>query len=167
MARKKSCCCHSCGKKIYVENAVRLDDDEEYPIYWCCQDCKNATFDEEILNEKIYILFKDILGVKTLNKTVRGFIRNRLNDDFDDKREILFNVLKAKKEKIKQNIAEKTFPQTIAKAKYVFACVKRDVESEFEQRQKQQKFEMNNFEFSVPLTKTIVRKIKDISNWLN
>ena len=163
MARKKSCCCHSCGKKIYVENAVKLDD-EECPIYWCCDECKSATSDEEIVNEKINILMKEILGVKVLNKTVRGYIRNRLNDDFDDKREILFIVLRTKKEKIMKAMSEKTFSNTIVKTKYAFACVKKDVDSIFNAKKEQIKLE--EVEIPLPLIKRTIRKVRDISKWL-
>ena len=164
MARKKSCECHNCKKKIYVENAVKLDD-EEYPIYWCCDECRKITTDEEIITEKIYHVFKDILGVKALNKTVKGYIRNRLAEEYDDKREVLLIVLKARGEKITKTIAEKTFPNTTVKAKYVFACIKKDVEDTFKQNQKQ--YRKDDIEIPVSLTKTIIRKFKDISSWLN
>ena len=164
MARKKSCECHSCGKKIYVENAVKLDD-EEYPIYWCCEECKNATSEIEIVNEKINILFKEILDVRVLNKTVKGYIRNRLNDDFDDKREILFSVLCKKREKIVEIMCKKTFSNTTIKAKYVFACVKKDVDDIYEAN-KEVEQKIDNFEVPFSLNKTVIRKIKDITNWL-
>lgn len=164
MARKKSCCCHSCGKKIYVEDALKLDD-EEYPIYWCCEECKNATSETEIVNEKINILFKEVLGVKALNKTVKGYIRNRLNDDFDDKREILFSVLCKKREKIVEIMCKKTFSNVTIKAKYVFACVKKDVDDIYKAN-KETEQKIDNFEIPFSLNKTVVRKIKDITSWL-
>lgn len=164
MARKKSCECHSCGKKIYVENAVKLDD-EEYPIYWCCEECKSATSETEIVNEKINILFKEILDVRVLNKTVKGYIRNRLNDDFDDKREILFSVLCKKREKIVEIMCKKTFSNTTIKAKYVFACVKKDVDDIYKAN-KEAEQKIDNFEVPFSLNKTVIRKIKDITNWL-
>ena len=164
MARKKSCECHSCGKKIYVDDAVKLDD-EEYPIYWCCEECKSATSETEIVNEKINILFKEVLGVKALNKTVKGYIRNRLNDDFDDKRETLFTVLKARKEKITKTVSEKTFPNTTVKAKYVFACVKKDVDDIYKTN-KEVEQKIDNFEVPFSLNKTVIRKIKDVTKWL-
>lgn len=163
MARKKLCECHSCGKKIYLENAIKLDD-EEYPIYWCCEECKIATSETEIINEKINILFREVLGVKTLNKTVKGYIRNRLNDDFDDKREILFTVLRTKKEKIMKTMSEKTFSNTIVKTKYAFACVKKDVDSIFNAKKEQIKLE--EVEIPLPLIKRTIRKVRDISKWL-
>lgn len=163
MARKKSCECHSCSRKIYVENAVKLDD-EEYPIYWCSEECKNATSYEEIVNEKINILMKEILGVKALNKTVKGYIRNRLNDDFDDKREILFTILKTRKEKIAKTVSEKTFPNTTVKAKYIFACVKKDVDMIFNAKKEQINFE--EVEVPLPLIKRTIKKVRDISKWL-
>lgn len=164
MARKKLCECHSCGKKIYVENAVKLDD-EEYPIYWCCEECKNTTSETEIVNEKINILFREVLGVKTLNKTVKGYIRNRLNDDFDDKREILFSVLCKKREKIVEIMCKKTFSNTTVKAKYVFACVQKDVDDIYKAN-KEAEQKIDNFEVPFSLNKTVIRKIKDITNWL-
>lgn len=164
MARKKSCECHSCGKKIYVDDALKLDD-EEYPIYWCCEECKIATSETEIINEKINILFREVLGVKTLNKTVKGYIRNRLNDDFDDKREILFSVLCKKREKIVEIMCKKTFSNTTIKAKYVFACVKKDVDDIYKAN-KEAEQKIDNFEVPFSLNKTVIRKIKDITNWL-
>ena len=164
MARKKLCDCHSCGKKIYVEDAIKLDD-EEYPIYWCCEECKNATSETEIINEKINIKFKETLGVKTLNKAVKGYIRNRLNDDFDDKREILLNVLCKKREKIVEVMSKKTFSNTTIKAKYVFACVKKDVDDIYRAKNEAEQ-KIDNFEVPFSLNKTVIRKIKDITNWL-
>ena len=163
MARKKSCECHNCKKKIYVENAVKLDD-EEYPMQWCCDECRKITTDEEIVTEKIYHVFKDVLGVKALNKTVKGYIRNRLAEEYDDKREVLLIVLKARGEKITKTIAEKTFPNTTVKAKYVFACIKKDVETLFERKKEEIHFE--EVEIPVPLIKKAMRKVRDISKWL-
>ena len=128
------------------------------------EECKNATTQEEIVNEKINILMKEILGVKALNKTVKGYIRNRLNEDFDDKRETLFTVLKAKKEKITKMVSEKTFPNTTVKAKYVFACVKKDVDMIFNTKKEQIKLE--EVEIPLPLIKRTIRKVRDISKWL-
>ena len=163
MARKKSCECHSCGKKIYVENAVKLDD-EEYPIYWCCEECKNATSEIEIVNEKINILFKEILEVRVLNKTVKGYIRNRLNDDFDDKREILFSVLCKKREKIVEIMCKKTFSNTTIKAKYVFACVKKDVDDIY--RAKNEEIKLETVEIPIPVVEKVFKKVRNISKWL-
>jgi hypothetical protein len=163
MARKKSCECHSCGKKIYVENAVKLDD-EEYPIYWCCEECKSATSETEIVNEKINILFKEVLGVKALNKTVKGYIRNRLNDDFDDKREILFSVLCKKRGKIVEIMCKKTFSNTTIKAKYVFACVKKDVDDIY--RAKNEEIKLETVEIPIPVIERAFKKVRNISKWL-
>ena len=163
MARKKSCECHSCGKKIYVENAVKLDD-EEYPIYWCCEECKNATSEIEIVNEKINILFKEVLGVKALNKTVKGYIRNRLNDDFDDKREILFSVLCKKREKIVEIMCKKTFSNTTVKAKYVFACIQKDVDDIY--RVKNEEIKLETIEIPIPVVERVFKKVRNISKWL-
>ena len=163
MARKKSCECHSCGRKIYVENAVKLDD-EEYPIYWCSEECKNATTQEEIVNEKVNILMKEILGVKVLNKTVKGYIRNRLNEDFDNKREILFSVLCKKREKIVEIMCKKTFSNTTIKAKYVFACVKKDVDDIY--RAKNEEIRLETVEIPIPVVERVFKKVRNISKWL-
>ncbi len=163
MARKKSCECHSCSRKIYVENAIKLDD-EEYPIYWCSEECKNATTQEEIVNEKINILMKEILGVKALNKTVKGYIRNRLNEDFDDKREILFSVLCKKREKIVEIMCKKTFSNTTIKAKYVFACVKKDVDDIY--RAKNEEIKLETVEIPIPVVEKVFKKVRNISKWL-
>ena len=163
MARKKSCECHNCKKKIYVENAVKLDD-EEYPIYWCSNACRVVTSDKEIIVEKLNFIFKEILAVKTLNKSVKGYIRNRINEDFDDKTEILLAVLEKKKEKIIDLIKDKTFSNTTIKAKYIFACVKKDVDSIFNVKKEQTKLE--EVEIPLPLIKRTIRKVRDISKWL-
>ena len=77
MAKKKAEC-YSCGKKGYQENYIEEKlDDEGHSIYFCSECCREVTSEETILNEKIYLLFKKILGVKTLNKSVKGYIRNR------------------------------------------------------------------------------------------
>ena len=51
-------------------------------------DFKFLFSDEEILKEKIYSLYQSIIGTKTLNKTVKGYIRNRLDNEYKDKKEI-------------------------------------------------------------------------------
>ena len=67
MAKKKAEC-YSCGKKGYQENYIEEQLDEEHSIYFCSECCREDTSEETILNEKIYLLFKKILGVKKLNK---------------------------------------------------------------------------------------------------
>ena len=161
MARKKLCECHSCGKKFYLEDAIRLDD-EEYPIYWCSDACRVVTSDKEIIIEKLNFIFKEILAVKTLNKSVKGYIRNRINEDFDNKTEILLEVLIKKKEKISNLIKEKTFSNTTIKAKYIFACVKKDVDNMYETLKEDIIVE----DLPTPLIKRFTKYVRDISKWL-
>ena len=116
MAKKKAEC-YSCGKKGYQENYIEEQLDDEHSIYFCSECCRDVTSEETILNEKIYLLFKKILGVKTLNKSVKGYIRNRLNEDYENKTTFLFSVLKDKSDKLKQIISEKSFPNSTIKCK--------------------------------------------------
>lgn len=164
MARKKSCECYSCHKKLYQENAIEERLDDEHSIYFCSEHCKNATSEEELLKEKIYLLYQSIIGTKTLNKTVKGFLRNRLDDEYKDKKNILFSILSEKKEKISRIIAEKTFSNGIARAKYILKCVESDVNKEFERQQNQNKEMIKEIEFNF-LNKRKKIKIRDISNW--
>lgn len=161
MARKKLCECHSCGRKFYLEDAIKLDD-EEYPIYWCSDACRVVTSDKEIAVEKINFIFKEILAVKTLNKSVKGYIRNRINEDFDNKTEILLVVLEKKKEKIINLIKDKTFSNTTIKAKYVFACVKKDVDNAYDALKEDITIE----DLPLPLIKRVTKYVRDISKWL-
>ena len=161
MAKKKLCECHSCGKKIYLEDAIKLDD-EEYPIYWCSDACRVVTSDKEIITEKLNFIFKEILAVKTLNKSVKGYIRNRINEDFENKTEILLEVLIKKKEKISNLIKEKTFSNTTIKAKYIFACVKKDVDNMYETL----KEDITVEDLPTPLIKRVTKYVRDISKWL-
>lgn len=161
MARKKLCECHSCGKKIYLEDVIKLDD-EEYPIYWCSDACRVVTSDKEIMTEKLNFIFKEILAVKTLNKSVKGYIRNRINEDFENKTEILLEVLIKKREKISNLIKEKTFSNTTIKAKYIFACVKKDVDNMYETLKEDIVVE----DLPTPLIKRVTKYVRDISKWL-
>ena len=162
---KKKAECYSCGKKGYQENFIKEEIDEEHSIYFCSESCKNATSDEELLKEKIYLLYQSIIGTKTLNKTVKGFLRNRLDDEYKDKKNILFSILSEKKEKISRIIAEKTFSNGVARAKYILKCVENDVNKEFERQQKQDKEMIKEIEFNF-LNKRKKIKIRDISSWL-
>ena len=165
MAKKKAEC-YSCGKKGYQENYIEEQlDDEGHSIYFCSECCKDVTSEETILNEKIYLLFKKILGVKTLNKTVKGYIRNRLSEDFENKKNILYSILSEKKEKISRIIAEKTFSNGVARAKYVLKCVENDVNKEFERQQKQDKEMVKEIEFNFLNNRKKI-KIRNISSWL-
>ena len=84
-------------------------------------------------------MIKSIIGVKTMGKTVNGYIRNRLKDDFDEnKRQILFTILSEKRYKLTEIISKKTFPNSTIKAKYVFASVEKDVEQELQRKTKQE-----------------------------
>lgn len=165
MGRKKIVECESCGTKHYLENSVEIELKSGEKIYFCSSDCYNAMSDDELIEKEIYSLFKSILSVRSLNKTVKGYIRNRLNDDFDDKREILFSVLCKKREKIVEIMCKKTFSSTTIKAKYVFACVKKDVDDIYKAN-KEAEQKIDNFEVPFSLNKTVIRKIKDITNWL-
>lgn len=166
MARKKSCECYSCHKKLYQEDAIeeRLGDDG-HSIWFCCEHCKNVTSEEEILKEKIYALFQSIIGTKTLNKTIKGYLRNRLDDEYKDKKNILFSVLSEKREKISRIIAEKTFPNGVIRIKYILKCVESDVNKEFERQQKQNKEMIKEIEFNFLKTGRKI-KIRNISSWL-
>ena len=164
MAKKKAEC-YSCGKKGYQENYIEEQLDEEHSIYFCSECCREVTSEETILNEKIYLLFKKILGVKTLNKSVKGYIRNRLSEDFDNKRILLFSVLKEKNDKLKQIISEKSFPNSTIKCKYIFASVENDVEKEYK-RQKEVEKAQTDFDIPIPLVKSVIKRVRDISKYL-
>ena len=164
MAKKKAEC-YSCGKKGYQENYIEEQLDEEHSIYFCSECCKEVTSEETILNEKIYLLFKKILGVKTLNKSVKGYIRNRLSEDFDNKRILLFSVLKEKNDKLKQVISEKSFPNSTIKCKYIFASVENEVEKEYKRQQEVEKAQ-TDFDIPIPLVKSVIKRVRDISKYL-
>ena len=164
MAKKKAEC-YSCGKKGYQENYIEEQLDDEHSIYFCSECCREVTSDEIILNEKIYLLFKKILGVKTLNKSVKGYIRNRLSEDYDDKTTFLFSVLKDKSDKLKQIISEKSFPNSTIKCKYIFASVEDDVEKEYKRQQEVEKIQ-TDFDIPIPLVKSVIKRVRDISKYL-
>ena len=162
---KKKAECYCCGKKGYQENYIEEQLDEEHSIYFCSECCRDVTSEETILNEKIYLLFKKILGVKTLNKSVKGYIRNRLSEDYDDKTTFLFSVLKEKNDKLKQVISEKSFPNLTIKCKYIFASVENDVEKEYKRQQEIEKAQ-TDFNIPVPLVKSVIKRVRDISRYL-
>ena len=165
MAKKKAEC-YSCGKKGYQENYIEEQLDEEHSIYFCSECCREVTSEETILNEKIYLLFKKILGVKTLNKSVKGYIRNRLSEDFDDKTTFLFSVISLKSGKLRENMEKKSFPNTTIKAKYIFASVENDVEKEYKRQQEVEKAQ-TDFDIPIPLVKSVIKRVRDISKYLN
>ena len=162
---KKKAECYSCGKKGYQENYIEEQLDEEHSIYFCSECCREVTSEETILNEKIYLLFKKILGVKTLNKSAKGYIRNRLNEDFDNKRTLLFSVLKEKNDKLKQVISEKSFPNSTIKCKYIFASVEDDVDKEYKRQQEVEKVQ-TDFDVPIPLVKSVIKRVRNISKYL-
>ena len=165
MAKKKAEC-YSCGKKGYQENYIEEQlDDEGHSIYFCSECCRDVTSEETILNEKIYLLFKKILGVKTLNKSVKGYIRNRLSEDYDDKTTFLFSVISLKYGKLKENMEKKSFPNTTIKAKYIFASVENDVEKEYKRQQEVEKAQ-TDFDIPIPLVKSVIKRVRDISKYL-
>lgn len=165
MGRKKTCDCYSCGKKGYVDDFIKEDLDDDHQIYFCSMCCREVTSDEVILNEKIYLLFKKILGVKTLNKSVKGYIRNRLSEDFENKSTVLFSILKEKSDKLKQIISEKSFPNSTVKCKYIFASVEDDVEKEYKRQQEVEKAQ-TDFDIPIPLVKSVIKRVRDISKYL-
>ena len=165
MAKKKAEC-YCCGKKGYQENYIEEKlDDEEHSIYFCSECCREVTSEETILNEKIYLLFNKILGVKTLNKSVKGYIRNRLSEDYENKTTFLFSVLKDKSDKLKQTISEKSFPNSIIKCKYIFASVENEVEKEYKRQQEVEKAQ-TDFDIPIPLVKSVIKRVRDISKYL-
>ena len=164
MAKKKAEC-YCCGKKGYQENYIEEQLDDEHSIYFCNSHCREVTSEETILNEKIYLLFKKILGVKTLNKSVKGYIRNRLSEDFDNKTTFLFSVLKEKNDKLKQIISEKSFPNSTIKCKYIFASVEDDVEKEYKRQQEIGKAQ-TDFDIPIPLVKSVIKRVRDISRYI-
>ena len=165
MAKKKAEC-YCCGKKGYQENYIEEQlDDEGHSIYFCSECCREVTSEETILNEKIYLLFKKILGVKTLNKSVKGYIRNRLNEDFENKRQVLFSIISLKSGKLMENMEKKSFPNTTIKAKYIFASVDDEVEKEYKRQQEVEKVQ-TDFDIPIPLVKSVIKRVRDISRYL-
>lgn len=165
MGRKKVCQCFSCGMKLYIEDAIEEKIDDDNSIYFCNSHCRDVTSEETILNEKIYLLFKKILGVKTLNKSVKGYIRNRLSEDYDNKTTFLFSVLKDKSDKLRQIISEKSFPNSTIKCKYIFASVENDVEKEYKRHQEVENAQ-TDFDIPIPLVKSVIKRVRDISKYL-
>ena len=165
MAKKKAEC-YSCGKKGYQENYIEEKlDDEGHSVYFCSECCREVTSEETILNEKIYLLFKKILGVKTLNKSVKGYIRNRLSEDYDDKTTFLFSVISLKSGKLRENMEKKSFPNTTINAKYIFASVENEVEKEYKRQQEVEKAQ-TDFDIPIPLVKSVIKRVRDISKYL-
>ena len=164
MAKKKAEC-YSCGKKGYQENYIEEQLDEGHSIYFCSECCREVTSEETILNEKIYLLFKKILGVKTLNKSVKGYIRNRLSEDFENKRQVLFSIISIKSGKLMENMEKKSFPNTTIKAKYIFSSVEDDVEKEYKRQQEVEKVQ-TDFDIPIPLVKSVIKRVRDISKYL-
>ena len=162
---KKKAECYCCGRKGYQENYIEEQLDEEHSIYFCSECCREVTSEEAILNEKIYLLFKKILGVKTLNKSVKGYIRNRLSEDYDDKTTFLFSVLKDKSDKLKQIISEKSFPNSTIKCKYIFASVEDEVDKEYKRQQEVEKAQ-TDFDIPIPLVKSVIKRVRNISKYL-
>ena len=163
---KKKAECYCCGKKGYQENYIEEQlDDEGHSIYFCSECCREVTSEETILNEKIYLLFKKILGVKTLNKSVKGYIRNRLSEDYNDKRQVLFSIIYLKSGKLRENMEKKSFPNTTIKAKYIFASVEDDVEKEYKRQQEVEKAQ-TDFDIPIPLVKSVIKRVRDISKYL-
>ena len=167
MGRKKVCQCFSCGMKLYIEDAIEEKIDDDHSIYFCNSHCREVTSEETILNEKIYLLFKKILGVKTLNKSVKGYIRNRLSEDFENKSTILFSTLCKKREQIVSNLCKPShnFPNNTIKCKYIFACVEKDIEKEFKRQQEIEKTQ-TDFDVPIPLVKSVIKKVRNISKYL-
>ena len=87
-----------------------------------------------------------------------------MNDDFDDKREILFSVLCKKREKIVEIMCKKTFSNTTIKAKYVFACVKKDVDDIY--RANNEEIKLETVEIPIPVVEKVFKKVRNISKWL-
>ena len=164
MAKKKAEC-YCCGKKGYQENYIEEQLDEGHSIYFCSECCREVTSEETILNEKIYLLFKKILGVKTLNKSVKGYIRNRLSEDFENKRQVLFSIISIKSGKLMENMEKKSFPNTTIKAKYIFSSVEDDVEKEYKRQQEVEKVQ-TDFDIPIPLVKSVIKRVRDISKYL-
>ena len=165
MAKKKAEC-YCCGKKGYQENYIEEQlDDEGHSIYFCSECCREITSEETILNEKIYLLFKKILGVKTLNKSVKGYIRNRLSEDFENKRQVLFSIISLKSGKLMENMEKKSFPNTTIKAKYIFSSVEDEVEKEYKRQQEVEKVQ-TEFDIPIPLVKSVIKRVRDISKYL-
>ena len=164
MAKKKAEC-YCCGRKGYQENYIEEQLDDEHSIYFCSECCREVTSEETILNEKIYLLFKKILGVKTLNKSVKGYIRNRLSEDYGDKTTFLFSVISLKYGKLRENMEKKSFPNTTIKAKYIFASVENDVEKEYKRQQEVEKAQ-TDFDIPIPLVKSVIKRVRDISKYL-
>ena len=165
MAKKKAEC-YCCGKKGYQENYIEEQlDDDGHSIYFCSECCREITSDETILNEKIYLLFKKILGVKTLNKSVKGYIRNRLSEDFENKRQVLFSIISLKSGKLMENMEKKSFPNTTIKAKYIFSSVEDEVEKEYKRQQEVEKVQ-TDFDIPIPLVKSVIKRVRDISKYL-
>ena len=165
MAKKKAEC-YCCGKKGYQENYIEEQlDDEGHSIYFCSECCREVTSEETILNEKIYLLFKKILGVKTLNKSVKGYIRNRLSEDYDNKTTFLFSIISLKSGKLMENMEKKSFPNTTIKAKYIFASVEDEVEKEYKRQQEVEKAQ-TDFDIPIPLVKSVIKRVRDISKYL-
>ena len=162
---KKKAECYCCGRKGYQENYIEEQLDEEHSIYFCSECCREVTSEETILNEKIYLLFKKILGVKTLNKSVKGYIRNRLSEDYDDKTTFLFSVISLKSGKLRENMEKKSFPNTTIKAKYIFASVENEVEKEYKRQQEVEKAQ-TDFDIPIPLVKSVIKRVRDISRYL-
>ena len=167
MARKKVITCESCGTREYMEKSIEVELKTGDKIYFCCEHCKDVTSDEEILNKEIFSMIKHIIGVKTMGKTVNGYIRNRLKDDFDgDKRQILFTILSEKRYKLTEIISKKTFPNSTIKAKYVFASVEKDVEQELQRKTKQdERITFVTFDEPISVSRT-TKKRKSIRDFL-
>ena len=60
---------------------------------------------------------------------------------------------------------KKSFPNTTIKAKYIFASVEDDVEKEYKRQQEVEKTQ-TDFDIPIPLVKSVIKRVRDISRYL-
>ena len=159
MARKTTNC-YSCNSKS--ENLIKYSIDNEKD-YWFCEECYYLMTDDDfnILNIKYYILkIMNMTRVgKTIDERINNFIKNM------DKTCLLFS-LKSRQEEMKRYLASKTFKNNYAKWGYLQKMIETLYEKEYKRQQEVEKAQ-TDFDIPIPLVKSVIKRVRDISKYLN
>ncbi len=158
MARKTTNC-YSCNSKSEKLIKYSIDNEKDY---WFCEECYYLMTDDDfnILNIKHYIL--KIMNMTRVGKTIDERINNFIKDM--DKTCLLFS-LKSRQEEMKRYLETKTFKNNYAKWGYLQKMIESLYEKEYKRQQEVEKVQ-TDFDIPIPLVKSVIKRVRDISKYL-
>lgn len=135
--RKKRVTCEFCKSDAYNTECYQLKSLNNHIVYFCNENCCDLISDYELKVAFIKCLLIDVLGVKSISKSLDKLIKSKIIAYKNDNTfEFLYQICCDEYKNIALKIENKSFSNNQSKLNYVFAILKNMVQQKLKDDEK-------------------------------